>query len=76
MSSGSGGARVSVYDAGTHTLIELQIKRQIDAMTAAIIHGNFTSAGHILAIVGYDEAKKEWVTNGLAGRWCGPAFRA
>lgn len=56
--------------AGTRALI----KRQIDAGRPVIIHGNFTSAGHILVIVGYDETKKEWVTNDPAGRWCGAAF--
>jgi hypothetical protein len=51
-----------------------QIKRQIDAGRPVIIHGNFTSVGHIMVIVGYDDAKKEWITNDPAGRWCGAAF--
>ncbi len=50
------------------------IKRQIDAGRPVIIHGNFTGAGHIMVIVGYDDAKKEWITNDPAGRWCGAAF--
>jgi len=47
------------------------IKRQVDAGRPVIVHGNFTSVGHIMVIVGYDESAKQWVVNDPAGRWCG-----
>ena len=47
------------------------IKRLIDAGRQFIVHGNFTSVGHIMVIVGYDDNAGQWVVNDPAGRWCG-----
>jgi hypothetical protein len=52
---------------GTRTLI----RRQIDAGRPVIIHGYFTAPGHIMVVVGYDDAKQQWILNDPAGRWSG-----
>ena len=47
------------------------IKKQIDDGRPVIVHGYFTSVGHIMVVVGYDDTKSEWIVNDPAGRWCG-----
>ncbi len=50
------------------------IRRMIDEGRPVIIHTNMTSSGHIVVIVGYDDAKGEWAVNDPAGHWCGDGY--
>jgi uncharacterized protein YvpB len=45
------------------------IKRQIDAGRPVVVHGWFTSAGHILVVVGYNA--QGFIVNDPAGLWSG-----
>ncbi len=53
----------------TYTGNEAMIKRQIDAGRPVVIHGYFTGAGHILAVIGYNSTG--WVVNDPSGLWAG-----
>jgi hypothetical protein len=55
----------------SRTASRTTVKRQIDAGRPVIVHGYFTSVGHIMVVVGYDDEKREWIVNDPAGRWCG-----
>ena len=50
------------------------IKRMIDEGRPVIVHTLMTAAGHIVVIVGYDDATSEWIVNDPAGRWCGDGY--
>jgi hypothetical protein len=53
-----------------------EILEHLDAGRPVVVHGFWTSSGHIAVIVGYDEA--DWIVNDPAGDWyvcygCGEA---
>jgi uncharacterized protein YvpB len=50
------------------------IRRMIDEGRPVIVHTSMTAAGHIVVVVGYDEATSEWIVNDPAGRWCGDGY--
>jgi hypothetical protein len=52
------------------------IRAHLDAGRPVVVHGYWTSAGHIVVIVGYTDT--DWIVNDPAGDWytcygCGPA---
>jgi len=53
----------------TYSGTEAMIKRQIDAGRPVVIHGYFTSAGHIMVVIGYNSTG--WVVNDPSGLWAG-----
>ena len=57
------------YGEGTTTGTRARIRAQIDAGRPVVIHGYFTRAGHVLVVIGYDDAG--WIINDPAGRWAG-----
>jgi GH25 family lysozyme M1 (1,4-beta-N-acetylmuramidase) len=61
--------RFGLRSAFTYNGTEAMIRRQLDAGRPVITHGYFTSAGHVLVIVGYD--RTGWIVNDPAGRWRG-----
>ena len=64
MSPQSGIAK-RLYPTESGTLAEL--KAELDAGNPTIVHGYFTSYGHVMIVLGYD-ANGYWV-NDPAGRW-------
>jgi uncharacterized protein YvpB len=62
--------------ASTTTGTRAEIRAHLDAGRPVVVHGWWTSAGHIAVIVGYDDA--DWIVNDPAGDWytcygCGEA---
>jgi hypothetical protein len=58
----------------TRSASRATIKGQIDAGRPVIVHGNWTSVGHIMVFVGYNDATRQWIVNDPAGRWCGEVY--
>jgi hypothetical protein len=50
------------------------IKRMIDEGRPVIVHTSMTASGHIVVVVGYDDAASEWLVNDPAGHWCGDGY--
>jgi hypothetical protein len=53
-----------------------ELRAHLDAGRPVVVHGYWTSAGHIVVIVGYTDT--DWIVNDPAGDWytcygCGPA---
>jgi hypothetical protein len=56
-----------LYGRWTRTGDRNQIRAHLDEGRPVIVHGFWTSSGHIAAIVGYDEV--DWIVNDPAGNW-------
>lgn len=62
-------AAYGLASRSTRAGTEAMIRRQIDAGRPVVVHGWFTSAGHIVVIIGYNSTG--WVVNDPSGRWAG-----
>ena len=65
-----------LYAYATTTGTRDEVRAHIEAGRPVVAHGFWTSAGHIVAIVGYDD--EDWIVNDPAGDWytcygCGQA---
>ncbi|MFW5739711.1 MAG: C39 family peptidase, partial [Myxococcota bacterium] len=58
-----------LYATSTYSASESTIKYHLDKGRPVVVHGNFTSAGHIVLFIGYDATG--WYVNDPAGRWAG-----
>jgi uncharacterized protein YvpB len=58
-----------LYAKYTRTGTEAMIKQQLDAGRPVVIHGWFTSAGHIVTVIGYNSTG--WIINDPSGLWAG-----
>lgn len=56
-------------DRSSYTTKMSELKAHIKAGKLAIVHGNFTPSGHIVAVRGLDEEAGKWLINDPAGRW-------
>ncbi len=56
-------------DRSSYTTSPAALKAHIKAGKLAIVHGNFTGSGHIVAVRGLDEEAGKWQCNDPAGRW-------
>jgi hypothetical protein len=56
-----------LYGTWTQTGTRAQIRAHLDEGRPVVAHGFWTSAGHITAIVGYDD--QGWIVNDPAGDW-------
>ncbi|MDY6807029.1 MAG: C39 family peptidase [Cyanobacteriota bacterium] len=50
---------------------EEDIKQHLAKGNPVIIHGWFTSSGHIIVVKGYDDNKGVWICNDPNGKWLG-----
>lgn len=62
----SGG---EVYDNFAVDATHDQLKAHLNANRIAVIHGYFTDFGHIIAVVGYDEEKGDYICHDPYGEW-------
>lgn len=58
-----------LYATSTYAGTESSIKAHIDAGRPVVVHGYFTSSGHIVLLIGYDSTG--WFVNDPAGKWAG-----
>lgn len=56
-----------LYADWTTTGTRDQIRAHLDAGRPVVAHGWWTSAGHVVIIIGYDE--EDWIVNDPAGDW-------
>lgn len=61
--------KFGLADKSSYTTSFAAIKAHIKAGKPVIVHGNFTSSGHIVLVRGIDEDKGLWQCNDPAGKW-------
>lgn len=56
-------------DRSSYTTSPAALKAHLKKGKMAIVHGNFTPSGHIIALHGVDEKAGKYLANDPAGRW-------
>lgn len=58
-----------IKDESGYSYTMAQIKQHLKDGNPVIIHGMFTSSGHIVGVYGIDEEKGLWYVHDPAGKW-------